>query len=83
MWVELRGFEPLVVPAKMGPEQRWMLFGEVTWGSRELRLCVGVLRHVTVLGLPIMTFGYVRRFRVPHTQKCGHTLNRPGNVGGS
>jgi hypothetical protein len=47
--VELRGFEPLAFPGEMTSELRQMFFGGVTQVSRVLRICVGVLRDVTVL----------------------------------
>jgi hypothetical protein len=50
--VELRGFEPLAVPAEMAPELGWMFFDGVTQRCYDMRICVGVLRDVTVLGRP-------------------------------
>jgi hypothetical protein len=47
--VELRGFEPLQFPAEIAAELRRMFFGVVTHVFRVLRICVGVLRDVTVL----------------------------------
>jgi hypothetical protein len=46
---ELRGLEPRTGPGKMGLELRFLSFGVVTWVLGFLRICVGVLRDVTVL----------------------------------
>ncbi len=47
--VELRGFEPRTEPGEMALELRFLSFGVVTRVLRFLRVCVGVLRDVTVL----------------------------------
>jgi hypothetical protein len=47
--VELRGFEPRTEPGEMALELRFLSFGVVTRVLRFLRICVGVLRDVTVL----------------------------------
>jgi hypothetical protein len=47
--VELRGFEPRTEPGEMALELRILSFGVVTRVLRFLRMCVGVLRDVTVL----------------------------------
>jgi hypothetical protein len=52
--VELRGLEPRTEPPRTEPgemavELRFLLFGVVTRVPRFLRICVGVLRDVTVL----------------------------------
>ena len=47
--VELRGLEPLRFPAKTHCEQRLMFDDIVTSPLAVLRICVGVLRDVTVL----------------------------------
>jgi hypothetical protein len=49
--VELRGIEPLALPAEMGSEQRRLFVCVVTQRLRVLRIRAGVLRDVTVLGL--------------------------------
>jgi hypothetical protein len=47
--VELRGLEPHTEPGEMALELRILSFGVVTRVLRFLRMCVGVLRDVTVL----------------------------------
>jgi hypothetical protein len=47
--VELRGLEPRTEPEEMALELRFLSFGVVTRVLRFLRICVGVLRDVTVL----------------------------------
>lgn len=47
--MELRGFEPLHIPAEIAAELRRMFFGGVTHAVRVLRICVAVLRDVPVL----------------------------------
>ena len=47
--VELRGLEPRTEPGEMALELRFLSFGVVTRVLRFLRICVGVLRDVTVL----------------------------------
>jgi hypothetical protein len=47
--VELRGLEPRTEPGEMALELRFLSFGAVTRMLRFLRICVGVLRDVTVL----------------------------------
>ena len=47
--VEVRGFEPRTEPGQMALELRFLSFGVVTRVLRFLRICVGVLRDVTVL----------------------------------
>ena len=47
--VELRGFEPLPVPAKIGSEPERMFDHGVTPHVGVLPICVAVLRDVTVL----------------------------------
>src|SRR5271166_5760891 len=47
--VELRGFEPRPEPAEIGSELGRMPDGVVALGSAVLRICVVVLRGVTVL----------------------------------
>ena len=49
--MELRGFEPLALPAEMGSELQRMVSGVVTQVLRDLQICVGVLRRVTVLAM--------------------------------
>lgn len=46
---ELRGLEPRTERWEMALELRFLSFGVVTRVLRFLRICVGVLRHVTVL----------------------------------
>ena len=46
--MELRGFEPLILPAEMGSDVRRMFADVVTSHLVVLRICVGVLRDVTV-----------------------------------
>jgi hypothetical protein len=48
--VQLRGFEPLALPAEIGADLRRMVLHVVARSVRVLRICVGVLRDVTVLG---------------------------------
>ena len=48
--LELRGLEPRTEPGEMALELRFLLSGVVTRVLRFLRICVGVLRDVTVLG---------------------------------
>jgi hypothetical protein len=50
--VKLRGLEPLAEPAKTDAELRRMLLGCVTQCIDDLRICIGVLRDVTVLAEP-------------------------------
>jgi hypothetical protein len=47
--LELRGLEPRTEPGEMALELRFLLSGVVTRVLRFLRICVGVLRDVTVL----------------------------------
>ena len=47
--VQLRGFEPRIEPAKIGSELRRMFSHIVTRLLRVLRICIAVLRDVTVL----------------------------------
>ena len=47
--MELRGFEPLALRAKIGPDLRQLFDGVVTRRLCVLGICVGVLRDVTVL----------------------------------
>jgi hypothetical protein len=56
--VKLRGFEPLQFPAEIAAELRWMFFGGVTRVFRVLRICVGVLRDVTVLAASPRSLSY-------------------------
>jgi hypothetical protein len=53
--VELRGFEPLALPAKMGSELPFVFFDVATQHVRVLRVCAGVLRDATVLGIGYRT----------------------------
>jgi hypothetical protein len=57
--VELRGIEPLLVPAEMKCELRLLFIHCVTWCVRVQAICVDVLRDVTVLATS-------RRSRVGH-----------------
>jgi hypothetical protein len=48
-WVELRGLEPLALPAETGSELQRMFVDVVTRSLRVQRIFVAVLRDVTVL----------------------------------
>jgi hypothetical protein len=72
--VELRGIEPLALPAEMGSEQRRPFVCVVTQRLRVLRICAGVLRDVTVLGLGL---GQARPRPASCTSGLQARLSRP------
>jgi hypothetical protein len=59
--VELRGFEPLAFLAIITPELQQMLSRVVARRFRELRICAGVLRDVTLLASPRCGYRVVRQ----------------------